>query len=143
MWDLSHICNLHHSSWQHQILNLLSKVRDWTCVLMDTSQIHFSWARTGTPNHYHLLNVSKSVVMISLSFQIFVVCFFSLFLHHSSWSVTSTELCFHQFQYEKSPYLFISFNHKARLANGFGSRRWFSWSLFQIWSLKVLMYYSG
>ena len=30
-------CNLHHSSQQHQILNPLSKVRDQTCVLMDTS----------------------------------------------------------------------------------------------------------
>ena len=28
MWDLSHICNLHHSSWQTQIPKLLSKARD-------------------------------------------------------------------------------------------------------------------
>ena len=28
--DLSRVCNLHHSSWQHQILNPLSEVRDWT-----------------------------------------------------------------------------------------------------------------
>ena len=41
MWDLSHICDLHHSSLQCQIFNPLSKVRDGTCVLMDTSQIHF------------------------------------------------------------------------------------------------------
>ena len=26
--DLSHVCNLHHSSWQRRILNLLSKARD-------------------------------------------------------------------------------------------------------------------
>ena len=26
--DLSHICDLHHSSWQCQILNPLSRVRD-------------------------------------------------------------------------------------------------------------------
>ena len=26
--DLSHICDLHHSSWQCQILNPLSKARD-------------------------------------------------------------------------------------------------------------------
>ena len=30
MQDLSHICDLHHSSWQYQILNLLSKARDQT-----------------------------------------------------------------------------------------------------------------
>ena len=30
MWDPSHICNLHHSLWQRQILNLLSEARDQT-----------------------------------------------------------------------------------------------------------------
>ena len=39
MWDLSRVCDLHHSSQQHQILNPLSKVRDGTCVLMDASQV--------------------------------------------------------------------------------------------------------
>ena len=37
--DLSHICNLHHSSWQCQILNPLSGARDQTHLIMDTSQI--------------------------------------------------------------------------------------------------------
>ena len=35
-WDQSHICDLHWSLWQHQILNPLSEVRDPTCILMDT-----------------------------------------------------------------------------------------------------------
>ena len=35
---LSCICALHYSSWQHQILNLLSKGRDQTLILMDASQ---------------------------------------------------------------------------------------------------------
>ena len=47
--DLSHVCNLSHSSWQHRILNPLSKARDWICILMDASQMQFCWARTGTP----------------------------------------------------------------------------------------------
>ena len=34
-WDLSLICNLHHSSWQCWILDPQSKARDQTCVLMD------------------------------------------------------------------------------------------------------------
>ena len=38
--DLSHVCNLYHSSWQRQILNPLSKARDQTCILMDPSQVH-------------------------------------------------------------------------------------------------------
>ena len=31
--DLSHVFNLHSSSWQHQILNPLIKARDQTCIL--------------------------------------------------------------------------------------------------------------
>ena len=48
-WDPSYVCDLHHSSQQHQILNPLCKTRDQTSVLMDTSQIHFRCAMTGTP----------------------------------------------------------------------------------------------
>ena len=39
MWDPSCICNLHHSSRQCQVLNPLSEARDWTSILMDTSQV--------------------------------------------------------------------------------------------------------
>ena len=39
MPDLSHICSLHLSSQQHWILNPLSKARDQTCILMDTSPV--------------------------------------------------------------------------------------------------------
>ena len=38
-WDPSRICNLHHNSQQHQILNPLSKARDLTHILMDTSLV--------------------------------------------------------------------------------------------------------
>ena len=37
---LSHICELHHRLWQHQILNPLSEASDRTHVLMDTSWVH-------------------------------------------------------------------------------------------------------
>ena len=49
-WDPSLLCDLHHSLQQHWILNSLSKTRDRTCVLMDTSRIRYCWARTGTPS---------------------------------------------------------------------------------------------
>ena len=39
VWDLSRICNLHHSSWQCQNLNPLSEDRVQTRVLMDTSRV--------------------------------------------------------------------------------------------------------
>ena len=47
--DPSCICNLHHSSWQRQILNPLSEARDRTRVLMNTSRIRFRHTTTGTP----------------------------------------------------------------------------------------------
>ena len=39
MWDPSHIWDLHHSLRQCRILNPLSKARDWTRILIDTSRI--------------------------------------------------------------------------------------------------------
>ena len=49
MQDLSQVCDLHHSSWQCQILNPQSEARDWTCNLMVTSWICFLCATMGTP----------------------------------------------------------------------------------------------
>ena len=37
--DPSRVCNLHHRSWKHQILNLLSEARNRTHILMDTSRV--------------------------------------------------------------------------------------------------------
>ena len=39
--DLSHVCDLHHSSWQCRILNPLSEARDRTQVLMDPSPVNY------------------------------------------------------------------------------------------------------
>ena len=47
--DPSHVCDLHHSSRQLQILNPLSDARDRTCNLMVPGWIHFCCATTGTP----------------------------------------------------------------------------------------------
>ena len=47
--DPSRDCNLHYSSRQSQILNLLREARDWTRILMGTSQICYRWATIGTP----------------------------------------------------------------------------------------------
>ena len=47
--DLSHIFDLHHSWWQHQILNPQSKASNRTCNLMVPSGVHFRCATMGTP----------------------------------------------------------------------------------------------
>ena len=36
----SHVCDLHHSSWQC-LLNPLSKARDQSCILMVTSEVRY------------------------------------------------------------------------------------------------------
>ena len=46
--DASHIFDLHHSSWQLQIINPLSKARGQTCILMDTCRDCYCWATIGT-----------------------------------------------------------------------------------------------
>ena len=57
MVDLTHICDLYHSSWQNQILNPLSEARDQTRNLMVLSRIHFHCATMGTPCWCFLLLV--------------------------------------------------------------------------------------
>ena len=49
--DLSHICNLNHSSWQCQIPDPMNKARDQAHILIDTSQIRFHCAMMGTPKN--------------------------------------------------------------------------------------------
>ena len=48
MPDLSRICYLHHSLWQHGILHPLSKARDRTQNLTVPSRICFHCAMMGT-----------------------------------------------------------------------------------------------
>ena len=74
--DLSRVCGLHHSSWQHRILNHhssrprrilnpLNEARDRTCNIMVPSWIHFCCATTGTLSDGSLF-VSQ-IVAISLN----------------------------------------------------------------------------
>ena len=49
MQDPSLVCDLHHSSWQCQVLDPLSEARDQTRNLMVPSQICFICAMMGTP----------------------------------------------------------------------------------------------
>ena len=60
--DLSCVCELHHSSWQRQIPNSSSKVRDWTHILMILLGFINCWATKGTLE----FSVGRRVTRISL-----------------------------------------------------------------------------
>ena len=62
MQDLSWVCNLHHSLWQHRIPDPLSEAQDRTCILMDASQIRFHWDTTGTPHLFFLHDELYSLI---------------------------------------------------------------------------------
>ena len=72
-WDLSCIRNLHHSSWQHQILNPLSGARDeptssW--ILIGSLPLSHNGNPKGAiiflkTNYFHLLKPPKSRVCVS------------------------------------------------------------------------------
>ena len=47
--DPSHICDLHHGSWQHWTLNPLIKARGQIHILMDTNQVHYRCTMAGIP----------------------------------------------------------------------------------------------
>ena len=72
MPDLSRICDLHHSTWQRQILNPLSEARDWTHILMGTSQICYCWATVGTPwvQLFQITHLSNIVQYLSFSVRL-------------------------------------------------------------------------
>ena len=46
--DPSDVCDLHHSSQQHQILSPLVKARGRTGILMDTSRVHNPLSHRGS-----------------------------------------------------------------------------------------------
>ena len=66
--DSSHVCHLHHSSWQHQIFNPRSQARDGTRILPDTSLVPYCWATMGTPSIaktesiYPLSTIIKNII---------------------------------------------------------------------------------
>ena len=51
-WYPRHICDLRHTLQQHQILNPLSKARDRTCILTDTSQVLHLPSHDRTPRGF-------------------------------------------------------------------------------------------
>ena len=72
MPDPRRIFDLHHSSRQRRIPDLLSEARDGTCVFMDASRVHCCCTTTGTPhlaqlNHFPLTSNSSTLELSQLN----------------------------------------------------------------------------
>ena len=77
---LNCVCDLHHSSRQHRILNPWSEARDRTLVLMDTSWIRLHCTTVVTPLFYFSDPFrEKFLESISLSPQVFQSGFHSCY----------------------------------------------------------------
>ena len=61
--DPSRVCDEPCSSRQRQILNPLSKARDWTRVLMVTSRVCYCWAAMGTPRFCWTFDVEYHIIL--------------------------------------------------------------------------------
>ena len=93
-WDLSHVCDLHHSSWQHRILNPLSETRDWTCILMDPSQVCYCWVTTGAPSaHFKTRFWSFCCCVFWVLYIFWILIPYILFANIFSHSVGSFSFC--------------------------------------------------
>ena len=75
------------SSWQCQILNPLSKTRDRTLILMDTSWIHYRWATMGTPGSLYTPFIS----LLRISIFLFISTLFT-FTHWSIFTRAATAI---------------------------------------------------
>ena len=116
---LSCVCNLHHSSWQHRILNLLSEAGDQTCNLIVPSWIHFHWATIGTP--------PTLLFIFSLAVG---------FLHGTQVSFSQLIYLWHRQLYQSTWIEWVShYDHIALLARG--PRIW-PWRLAHSCSLLLL-----
>ena len=74
--DPSHVYNLQHSSWQHGILNPLSKARYWTGILMVISQACYCQAMIETLLCYLFnLHLVFNVFSFHFLFTNFCICF--------------------------------------------------------------------
>ena len=69
MWDLSRVCQLYHSSWQHWILNPLSEARDCTREIMDTSQVSLLLSHYWELRDYFFLSCFQAQMHDGLLFK--------------------------------------------------------------------------
>ena len=105
MTDLSHTCNLYHSSLQPWILNLLRKARDQTCIPTATSWVFSLLSHNGNC-HVGVLKSAMVGVMYPLDVS---TCWNSMLF--SPGSCLSTQLlgCQWKTQFRPSSVILVSF----------------------------------
>ena len=144
-WDPSHICDLHHGSRQQQIPDSLSEARDQTCILMDTSLIHFHCTTTGTPCSLLLFSsvlfaalwLSKSLVcmtpcLIFSPMMLFWLRWDGPFCYHLSAKPLTTHLyqcfsCFQTFSFDEKHTPGYNFSHGTKFPVHFLSYSFPQW----------------
>ena len=111
--DPSRVCDLHHSLWQCWIPESLSKARDWTHILMDTSQICFHCATMETPPKSYFFNVvditkeKLHYTRLTLLLEIFFCGFKALKLKLGHWWETVVSLCIFPLSFQQKHWLFF------------------------------------
>ena len=85
MRDLSHVCDLQHSSRQCQILNPLRKARDRTHVLLDTSWVCYRWATTEFLNMQFKSTENIPVSLVAVCDNIILCHCVTVFLSICRW----------------------------------------------------------
>ena len=90
-WNLSLVCDLHHSSRQCQILNPLSKARGRTRILMDASRVHFCCPTAETPwAFFKKMETIKFIILTILAYSSVTLSTFTVlyYCHHYPFSRT-------------------------------------------------------
>ena len=68
--DLSHVCKLHHSSWQRWIPNPMSRAREQTCVLMILVGLATTEPQQELPTLFLLKHSPSSVLCLLKSYSL-------------------------------------------------------------------------
>ena len=72
--DPSNICNLHHSSWQWQILSPLSEARDQTCIFMATNHVCNPLSHSRNSSAIFRLKFILMIKKINYFYQMITTC---------------------------------------------------------------------
>ena len=85
MPDPSHVCDVHHSSWQHQILKPLSEAGDRSRNLMDPSWVCQLLSPEGNSLYFKYMSLTYLYFLKSQVFKNYFLTIYNLSLNNSVW----------------------------------------------------------